>query len=40
MFVASRGPSAWDSLLDSTSAFIGLIVLFLYFRYRKSSAAE
>ena len=31
-FVASRGASAYDSLLDSTGAFIALAVLWLWFR--------
>jgi VanZ family protein len=33
-FVASRGASAWDSLLDSTGALIALIVIFLFYRFR------
>jgi VanZ family protein len=40
IFVASRGPSPWDSLLDSTGAFLGLIALFLYFHFRKSAKTE
>ncbi len=32
IFVPSRGPSAWDSLLDSTGALFALIVLFLLYR--------
>lgn len=31
-FVASRTASPWDSLLDSTGAFIALFVLFLFYR--------
>ena len=33
-FVASRTPSAYDSLLDSTGAFVALVVLWLWFRRR------
>lgn len=36
VFVASRGPSVWDSLLDSTGAFAALVVMFLYFRFLRS----
>jgi len=32
IFVPSRGPSPWDSLLDSTGAFFALLVLFLLYR--------
>lgn len=32
IFVPSRGPSPWDSLLDSTGALFALIVLFLLYR--------
>ena len=32
IFVPSRGPSAWDSMLDSTGALIALIVLFFLYR--------
>lgn len=42
-FVASRTASALDSLLDSTGAFVAMIVLFLYFRFvrsRKPAAAD
>src|ERR1700739_3556111 len=36
-FVASRGPSAWDSLLDSTGALVALFtVFFLYRRFQRS----
>jgi VanZ family protein len=31
-FVASRTASAWDSLLDSTGAFVALLILFLFYR--------
>lgn len=34
IFVPSRGPSPWDSLIDSTGALIALLVLF--FLYRRS----
>jgi VanZ family protein len=30
-FVASRTASPWDSLLDSTGAFVALVVLFLFY---------
>jgi len=43
IFVPSRGPSLWDSLLDSTGAFVALLVVFLlyrYFRRAPSSATE
>jgi len=32
IFVPSRGPSAWDSLLDSTGALFALFVLFFLYR--------
>lgn len=32
IFVASRGPSPWDSLLDSTGALFALLVLFVFYR--------
>jgi VanZ family protein len=32
IFVPSRAPSAWDSLLDSTGALFALFVLFLIYR--------
>ena len=38
-FVASRGASAYDSLLDSTGAFVALVVLWLWFRLRRMAAA-
>jgi len=34
VFVPSRGPSAYDSLLDSAGAFVALIALWLWFRRR------
>jgi VanZ family protein len=39
-FVASRTASPWDSLLDSTGAFISMIVLFLMYRYRRLSRTK
>jgi VanZ family protein len=33
-FVSSRGSSIYDSLLDSTAAFVALVVLWLWFRRR------
>jgi VanZ family protein len=38
IFVPSRGPSAWDSLLDSTAALVALFVLF--FLYRRSQRSS
>jgi VanZ family protein len=39
-FVASRGPSAWDSLLDSTGALVALFtVFFLYRRFQRARAS-
>jgi VanZ family protein len=35
MFVPSRGASVYDSLLDSTAAFVALVVLWLWFRRRR-----
>jgi VanZ family protein len=32
IFVPSRGPSPWDSLLDSTGALVALLVLFALYR--------
>lgn len=32
LFVPSRGPSPWDSLLDSTGALFALFLLFLLYR--------
>ncbi|MGB7437993.1 MAG: VanZ family protein [Candidatus Acidiferrum sp.] len=38
IFVPSRGPSPWDSLIDSTGALFALVVLFLlYRRYQRST---
>jgi len=39
-FVASRGASPWDSLLDSIGAFAGLLVVFLFYRLRRSRKAS
>lgn len=39
-FVASRGASAWDSLLDSTGALVALFVVFLFFRFFRRPGAE
>ena len=36
-FVASRTASPWDSLLDSVGAFFAILILFLWFRSRRSS---
>jgi len=38
-FVASRTASPYDSLLDSTGAFVALVVLWLWFRARRDSAS-
>ncbi len=35
-FVASRGPSAYDSLLDSIGAFFAMGTLWVWFRWRRS----
>ncbi len=32
-FVASRTASAWDSMIDSTGAFLALIAVFLFYRF-------
>jgi VanZ family protein len=37
-FVASRTASAYDSLLDSTGAFVALGVLWLWFRFSRERA--
>jgi VanZ family protein len=37
VFVASRGPSAYDSLLDSVGAFAAFIAVWLWFRWRRSA---
>lgn len=34
VFVASRGPSAYDSLLDSSAALVALVALWLWLRVR------
>lgn len=36
-FVASRGASPWDSLIDSTGAFVAMVFLFFWFRIHPSS---
>ena len=36
-FVASRGASPYDSLLDSTGAFFALAALYLWFRFRRKT---
>jgi VanZ family protein len=37
-FVASRTASPWDSLLDSTGAFLALVVVFLFYRYYRRNS--
>lgn len=39
-FIASRGASGWDSLLDSTGALVALVVVFLYYRFRRSKTTS
>jgi VanZ family protein len=39
IFVPSRGPSPWDSLLDSTGALFALVALFLIYRLRRRPGA-
>jgi len=39
-FVASRGPSAWDSLLDSTGALVALLALFFLYRVFQRARAS
>jgi VanZ family protein len=34
-FVASRGASPWDSLLDSVSALVAVVVVYLFYRLRR-----
>jgi VanZ family protein len=34
-FVASRGASPWDSLLDSASALVAVVVVYLFYRSRR-----
>jgi len=36
-FVPSRGPSAYDSLLDSTGAFVALVMIWLWSRRQRAS---
>jgi VanZ family protein len=36
-FVASRGASAWDALLDSTDALVALTVVFLFGRFQPTN---
>ena len=36
-FVPSRGPSLRDSLIDSTAAFVALVVLYFFYRSRGRS---
>jgi len=38
-FVVSRTASPWDSLLDSTGAFVASVVIYLWFRFRKTKLA-
>jgi VanZ family protein len=38
-FVASRGASAWDALLDSSSALIALVVVYVFCRLRRSQTS-
>ena len=35
-FVASRTASPWDSLLDSVGAFVASVLIFLWFRFRRT----
>ena len=37
-FVISRTASPWDSLLDSTGAFVASFIVFLWFRFRRHGA--
>ena len=37
-FIVSRGSSGWDSLLDSFSAFVALVLVFLYYRLRRRAS--
>ena len=39
LFVESRGPSIFDSLLDSTGALIALLLVYLAYRYFRSARA-
>lgn len=36
-FVASRGATPWDSLLDSASALVAVVVVYLFYRLRRST---
>ena len=36
-FVPSRGPSVYDSLLDTTGALVALVALWLWFRRRRAA---
>ena len=38
-FVTSRTASVWDSLLDSTGAFVASVALYLWFRFHKVKLA-
>ena len=38
MFVDSRGPSIWDSMLDSVAALVALFAVFLLYRYFRHPA--
>lgn len=38
VFVSSRGPSIYDSLLDTVGAFVALVVLWLWFRRRRAAS--
>ena len=40
IFVPSRGPSPWDSLLDSTGALIALLILFILYRRSLNGVRE
>ena len=40
VFVASRGPSLWDSLLDSSGALVALLVVFLIYRYFRRASSS
>ena len=39
-FVASRGASAWDSLLDSVSALVAVVVVYLFYRLRRPAESR
>jgi VanZ family protein len=40
IFVPSRGPSPWDSALDSSAALVALFVLFFLYRRSRRSSSE